>query len=367
MSGFSHLTAKINQLASSIQDEPTRQAISAIASEISRTIGDQRGTEVNTKNVVVEGRDRRGSLVSKGVTRMSGEVRTSGDVAWGTRVFLLDEAGGGDVVRGTMAAWNQDTGAYERMIGVPQKIIRDPLGRLTSNVADDVVTAMWDTSIGVTGRSLGTDRQGEYVSVTGVGAQGQQGGTGSQGSQGGQGPQGADGLQGNEGAQGPQGYQGYQGDQGDAGGPQGPQGYQGDQGPQGDKMAIVEYLDGYVGLFCVESPDVAFEDVMIVGVGATKIDQRFLAVCELGSIEVVGVSCNKAGELPATYIVGDTLCVDSAVKGRFVVKLRGIRKGRSGVRFPPKTRSQMERNNRFWNRAHAVDSIYSDPRPVSSR
>lgn len=106
-----------------------------------------------------------------------------------------------------------------------------------------------------------------------------------------QGPQGEPGSQG-YGSQGPQGPQGEPGNQGY--GYQGPEGPQGPQGPPGLKTAIVPCEGEHVALFCVESPDVRFEDVVrlpITGPITTKtIDPRFIEVCEPGSIDVISVT-----------------------------------------------------------------------------
>ena len=56
-------------------------------------------------------------------------------------------------------------------------------------------------------------------------------------------------------------------------GPQGP------QGAPGMKMAIVPHQDDFVALFCVESPDVRFEDVPRVRLGQA-VQIRSPAVAE---------------------------------------------------------------------------------------
>jgi hypothetical protein len=62
----------------------------------------------------------------------------------------------------------------------------------------------------------------------------------------------------------------------------------------GMKMAIVPCQSDFVALFCVESPEVRFEDVVRVPVTGpvtrAVIDPRFIEVCEPGSIDVISVN-----------------------------------------------------------------------------
>ena len=133
-------------------------------------------------------------------------------------------------------------------------------------------------------------------------------------------------------------------------GPEGP------MGPPGDKMAIVPWRDQFVGLFCVESPDVRFEDVLrVVVTGHTTIvplDPVFREVCEPGSIEVIS-ACSPIPTPLGAEVIQDQLHIRIAgdLPSYVTVKLSGIRQGRRGVRFPRHTRSEMERNNRFWSQA----------------
>lgn len=204
------------------------------------------------------------------------------------------------------------------------------------------------------------------------GPQGDQGDQGAQGFQGDQGPQGFQGFQGTKGDQGDQGSQGDQGPQGDFGGPQGPQGFQGEQGFQGDigdkgdqgdqgpqgfqgsKTAIVELDNGYAALFCMESGDVRFEEVMVAMPGNNLIDRRFVEVCEPGTISVVGWSADTPGAMPGFLVRGHSLAVASDIVTRFTVKLSGIRRGRRSVRFPTCTAEQKSTNDSFWGQAHAA-------------
>ena len=144
-------------------------------------------------------------------------------------------------------------------------------------------------------------------------------------------------------------------------GPIGPPGPPGPPGADGDKYAIVPLTtrpneDRYVGLICVESPDVRFEDVLRVGLtseglGRAKLDSRFISVCEPGSIEVVSL----APSIPVAVgaVVEDGMVVLTAncpgVSNSYViVKVSGIRRGRNGVRFPQFTAEEFKRNTAFW-------------------
>ena len=116
------------------------------------------------------------------------------------------------------------------------------------------------------------------------------------------------------------------------------------------------YQDRYVGLYCVESPEARFQDVVRVPIltptTTVPIDPVFLAVCEQGSVEVISVAS------PSPAVVGASLSgrwltvkVASDLPPFVTVLLSGIRLGRRGMRFPVMTRTQMLRNNSFWDQA----------------
>jgi hypothetical protein len=139
----------------------------------------------------------------------------------------------------------------------------------------------------------------------------------------------------------------------------GPTGSIGPTGPKGDpgKTAIVAWRNEYLGLMCVESPQVRFEDVMRVRiqgeVTTCPISREFYDICELNSLEVVGVST------PIPTVVGVEI-TDNLLQVRIAgklpeyvtVKVSGIRAGRQGVRFPRYTEDQMHKNDAFWRQAH---------------
>src|SRR5690606_21126674 len=106
----------------------------------------------------------------------------------------------------------------------------------------------------------------------------------------------------------------------------------GPMGPPGDKMAIVPWRNQFVGLFCVESPDVRFEDVLRVPItGKTTtvpIDPVFREVCEPGSIEVIS-ACSPIPTPLGAEVIQDQLHIRIAgdLPSYVTVKLSGIRHG----------------------------------------
>jgi hypothetical protein len=122
------------------------------------------------------------------------------------------------------------------------------------------------------------------------------------------------------------------------------------------KMAIVPHQDDFVALFCVESPDVRFEDVIRVPVTGpvttAQLDPVFVGVCELDSLDVIAVTAPTPASIGAA-IAGDTVTVriTGDLPPFVIVTVSGIRAGSRGVRFPRKTREQMLRNNSFWDQS----------------
>lgn len=122
------------------------------------------------------------------------------------------------------------------------------------------------------------------------------------------------------------------------------------------KMAIVPHQDDHVALFCVESPDVRFEDVVrvpVVGpVTTVQLDPVFVGVCEPGSLDVISVASPTPASIGAA-IDGEaiTVRIEGDLPPFVIVTVSGIRTGSRGVRFPRKTREQMLRNNSFWDQS----------------
>lgn len=136
----------------------------------------------------------------------------------------------------------------------------------------------------------------------------------------------------------------------------GMQGPQGPQGAPGMKMAIVPHQDDFVALFCVESPDVRFEDVVRVPVTGpvttARLDPVLVGVCEPGSLDVISVTAPTPASIGAA-VTGDTVTVriEGDLPPFVIVTVSGVRAGSRGVRFPRKTRDQMLRNNSFWDQS----------------
>jgi hypothetical protein len=100
----------------------------------------------------------------------------------------------------------------------------------------------------------------------------------------------------------------------------------------------------------MESPQVWFFDILRKGSRPVKIDPTFLDACEDGSIVVQSVTSDKGCEVGA-WIDGDTVHTSCLQDAMLTVTIAGIRKGRSGVRFPRHTEEQMYHNNKFWDQA----------------
>jgi hypothetical protein len=141
----------------------------------------------------------------------------------------------------------------------------------------------------------------------------------------------------------------------------GAQGAQGPQGPQGPKAAVVPYtVQGqtkYLGLSCVESPQVWFTDVMTAQLEAYQtevpIDPRFVGVCERDSLKVTGVVPSDP-VLVGAFVADNHLVLRSPgfqAKPRVVATLAGIRREYAAFRFEEYTEEQAKRNNAFWNTA----------------
>jgi len=113
----------------------------------------------------------------------------------------------------------------------------------------------------------------------------------------------------------------------------------------------------YAGLVCVEAPDVRFEDIIRThvgrdGVADVEIDPTFIEVCEPGSIQVISTQA-EAPVVFGAYVAAGRVMLrsDKPIETghtAVVIKISGIRKGRSGVRFPRFTRDEFNRNTRFW-------------------
>jgi hypothetical protein len=125
-----------------------------------------------------------------------------------------------------------------------------------------------------------------------------------------------------------------------------------------DKTAVVKSVSGqYVDLYCVESPDVRFEDVVSIRVnGRLKIEQEidpeFVFVCEQDSIKAVSYTTTEPA-LCGVKVKENKLIItfSGSIPEEVTLKLSGARKGSTGVRFTPRTKKQADHNNNFWNQA----------------
>jgi hypothetical protein len=118
---------------------------------------------------------------------------------------------------------------------------------------------------------------------------------------------------------------------------------------------------GYGALFTMESNEVLFEfvmrDVKVVGPKTvTRIDDRFLAVCEPDSMTITGVAGDRAGSVGA--VVEKNNVILSAWPLSFLrpkkvtLKLTGVRKGFKHLDMPERSKEQFIANEKFINSAY---------------
>jgi len=132
-----------------------------------------------------------------------------------------------------------------------------------------------------------------------------------------------------------------------------------------DKSTAIVPMDwhdkGYGALFTMESNEVLFEfvmrDIPLVGSKTvTRIDERFLAVCEPDSLTITGVAGDRAGSVGA--VVEKSNVVLSAWPLSFLrptkvtLKLTGVRKGFKHLDMPERSKEQFIANEKFINSAY---------------
>jgi len=132
-----------------------------------------------------------------------------------------------------------------------------------------------------------------------------------------------------------------------------------------DKSTAIVPMDwhdkGYGALFTMESNEVLFEfvmrDVPVIGPKTvTRIDDRFLAVCEPDSMTITGVAGDRAGSVGA--VVEENNVILSAWPLSFLrptkvtLKLTGVRKGFKHLDMPERSREQFIANEKFINSAY---------------
>ena len=121
---------------------------------------------------------------------------------------------------------------------------------------------------------------------------------------------------------------------------------------------------GYAALFCLEAPEVRFDDVLTVELwkktSMVPIDHRFSKVCQKNSIRVCGSNPDQPVMVAALPPVDDFLWVRldwpwfkrPSWPVTVTIRLTGIRKGFAGKRFPARTQAQFEANEKFINSAY---------------
>jgi hypothetical protein len=121
---------------------------------------------------------------------------------------------------------------------------------------------------------------------------------------------------------------------------------------------------GYGALFTMESNEVLFDfvirNVAINGaISKAQIDDRFLSVCEPGSIVVTGVTGDKLGPVSAVVkgdqIVLTALPISFLRPNEVTLRLTGTRKGFEGFDMPERSERQFIANEKFINSAYPRD------------
>ena len=126
------------------------------------------------------------------------------------------------------------------------------------------------------------------------------------------------------------------------------------------KSAIVKSAapdpDAFVAVYCTESPEVRFEDVITIDVDGrrdfeTDICGEFVFTCEPDSIQAIGHTTSEPAFVGLKVMGGKLAVTFSELTdppAQLVVHLSGIRSGAVGIRHGKKTRDQANWNNSFW-------------------
>ncbi len=150
---------------------------------------------------------------------------------------------------------------------------------------------------------------------------------------------GSDGSPGTDGGPGPPGLPGPPG-------PDGPPGTDGQPGSPGTKEAIVPTAQGPRALYCMESPEVWFFDILRVALGTqpggVPVDPLFMEVIAPHTL------CLLAAYPPVPVQLSEGVLHLPAGTGHVTLTLAGIRQGCEGRRFEPRTLAQMQLNNQRW-------------------
>ncbi len=149
----------------------------------------------------------------------------------------------------------------------------------------------------------------------------------------------------------------------------GPSGSAGTTGPTGSKTAIVELGGKYRALYCTESPETRFEDIIKTELCSPEqviaIDPLFVEACEPGSLCIRSIHSDCMGlgysrvcivitsdEKPQVRFYADKQIADvlKSMTLPVCIAVTGIRRGHT-KRFEVFTREQAQRNNEFWSQA----------------
>ena len=136
-------------------------------------------------------------------------------------------------------------------------------------------------------------------------------------------------------------------------GPIGPSGCSGPTGCTGAKTAIVKIANEWRALYCKESPDVRFEDTIVIraagGEWFAGIDPMFIKVCEAGSVVAIAAQSESLTPIFARVEGGKVVFSRGLDDGETVrVTVSGIRIGFRGVRFTRSNKEEAELNAKRW-------------------
>ena len=113
----------------------------------------------------------------------------------------------------------------------------------------------------------------------------------------------------------------------------------------------------YIGIICVESPDVRFEDIIYISTNKKEftvpIDRIFYDICE--DIQVISIVPSRLVRVAAKIVEQNIILTsDSDSYTSYTIVLSGIRKGFKNKCYSFKTREEMIKNNMFWKKAYDI-------------
>jgi hypothetical protein len=126
--------------------------------------------------------------------------------------------------------------------------------------------------------------------------------------------------------------------------------------PPGTKTAIIknDFLDAYHSMYCIESSEVWFQDILQVKCGRTEqldIPKEFLAICEPNSFVINSCTCDLPVNI-GIFTKADKIYINnpSGCSLNLVITISGIRKGCLGGKYHSVSQKVFEHNNEFWNK-----------------